>query len=46
VIRAGSAFSAMDYTPAGERIGDNSFWYRDANSNFLWAGTTNIPNPA
>ncbi len=46
VIAKGAAFNAVDYTPAGERIGDNSFWYRDANGNFLWAGATNIPNPA
>lgn len=46
VMSKGAAFNATDYTSAGERVAGNPFWYRDANGNCLWAGATNIPNPA
>jgi hypothetical protein len=45
VLKAGAAYPAVGIT-SGERVAGNSYWYCDANRNFLWAGATNFPNGA
>jgi N-acetylmuramoyl-L-alanine amidase len=45
VLKAGAAYPAVSIT-SGERVAGNTFWYHDADGNFLWAGATNFPNPA
>ena len=46
VLSAGAIYHPVAITAAGERVAGNSFWYRDADYNFLWAGATNFPNGA
>ena len=46
VLSAGAIYQPVAITAAGERVAGNSFWYRDADYNFLWAGATNFPNGA
>ena len=46
VLRSGATYTATAVTPAGERVAGNSWWYRDAAGNYLWAGATNFPNGA
>jgi hypothetical protein len=46
VLTANTQFTVTGFTDAGERVQDNSFWYKDTDGNFVWAGATDVPNPA
>jgi hypothetical protein len=46
VLTANTQITVTGFTDAGERVQDNSFWYKDADGNFVWAGATDVPNPA
>ncbi|MCC6364428.1 MAG: amidase [Bryobacterales bacterium] len=46
VIPSGAEVVVTGFTDAGTRVKDNSFWYRDSEGFFFWAGATDVPNPA
>jgi hypothetical protein len=46
IIPANSEITVTGFTNAGERVQDNSFWYKDPDGNFVWAGATDVPHPA
>ena len=45
VIPAQTQLQMVSFTPAGQVVKGNPFWYQDAGGNFLWAGTTDRPSP-
>jgi peptidoglycan hydrolase-like protein with peptidoglycan-binding domain len=45
VAPASSTESVVGFTDQGERVEGNSYWYRTADGNYIWAGGTNGPNP-
>lgn len=44
VIAANTSITVVGFVP-GERVQGNSYWYADADGNYVWAGATNVPNP-
>jgi hypothetical protein len=44
VLGPNTTFSAAGFVE-GQEVSGNKFWYADGNGNFLWAGTTDKPNP-
>jgi hypothetical protein len=44
-IPAGTHLSVVGFVTNGEVVKGNPNWYEDRDGNFLWAGTTNQPNP-
>lgn len=45
VLSANVQVAVAGFTATGERVDDNSFWYRDADGNYFWAGATDVPIP-
>jgi N-acetylmuramoyl-L-alanine amidase len=45
VINKGSDCDVVEFTNAGETIRGNSYWYKDRDGNFVWAGDTDRPDP-
>ena len=45
VAPAGSTETVSGFTDQGERVQGNSYWYRTGDGNYLWAGSTESPNP-
>ncbi|MFN3324241.1 MAG: N-acetylmuramoyl-L-alanine amidase [Bryobacteraceae bacterium] len=45
VLPAGAVVDVHGFTPAGERVRGNSFWYETSEGAFLWAGATDTPEP-
>ncbi len=45
-IPMGTRLSMAGFVTDGQSVNGNSIWYRDQNGNFLWAGTTDQPNPS
>lgn len=46
VLPADTLVTVSGFTEAGERVEGSSFWYRDADGNYFWAGATDVPTPA
>jgi N-acetyl-anhydromuramyl-L-alanine amidase AmpD len=46
VIDAGVELVVTGFTDDGDSVNGNAFWYRDDADRFLWAGATNVPDPA
>ena len=46
VAPANSVETVAGFTDLGERVGGNSYWYRTEDGNYMWAGSTDSPNPA
>jgi N-acetyl-anhydromuramyl-L-alanine amidase AmpD len=44
-IPAGTTLTMAGFIRDGESVKENSAWYHDRNGNFLWAGTTDKPQP-
>lgn len=44
-IPAGTSLTMTGFVPDGQSVNGNPNWYKDFAGNFLWAGTTNRPNP-
>ena len=45
-IPVGTALQMAGFTTEGELVSGNRNWYKDASGNYLWAGTTDRPDPA
>lgn len=45
-LAAGDDLEVIGFTERGERVRDNSVWYQTTDNNFLWAGSTDAPQPA
>jgi N-acetyl-anhydromuramyl-L-alanine amidase AmpD len=46
VIASGTDVVVEGFTNSGEPVAGNASWYVDSQGQFLWAGATDIPNPA
>jgi hypothetical protein len=45
VLPALTRVTVAGFTDSGQRVLGNSFWYKDAEGNFIWAGATDVPHP-